>query len=101
MMISVILFAPFVEEVLFRKLLFGTLEEKFKLKPIVAIIASTLVFSLIHVSSGDNIIYIFQYLPLAFVITYSYYKSERNIFVPMGIHFLNNLISVLVVYFVL
>ncbi len=101
MMISVILFAPFVEEILFRKLLFGTIEEKFKLKPIVAIIASTLVFSLIHVSSGDNIIYIFQYLPLAFVITYSYYKSNRNIFVPIGIHFLNNLISVLVVYFVI
>ncbi len=101
MIISVILFAPFVEEILFRKLLFGTIEDKFKLKPIVAIIASTLVFSLIHVSSGDNLIYIFQYIPLAFVITYSYYKSDRNIFVPIGIHFLNNLVSVLVVYFVL
>jgi membrane protease YdiL (CAAX protease family) len=100
MIISVVLFAPFVEEILFRKLLFGTIEEKFKLKPIVAIIASTLLFSFIHVSSGDNLIYIFQYLPLALVITYSYYKSNRNIFVPIGIHFLNNLLSVLVVYLV-
>lgn len=101
MIISVVIFAPFVEEILFRKLLFGTIEEKFKMPPVVAIVVSTLVFSLIHVSSGDNLIYIFQYLPLAFVITYSYYKSGRNIFVPIGIHFLNNLISVLAVYFLL
>lgn len=101
MILSVILFAPFVEEILFRKLLFGTVEEKFKLKPIIAIIASTLVFSLIHVSGDGNLIYIFQYIPLAFVITYSYYISGRNIYVPIGIHFLNNLISILLAYLML
>lgn len=101
MIISVVIFAPIVEEILFRKLLFGTLEENFKFPSVVVIIISTLVFSLIHVAGGGNLIYIFQYIPLAFVITFSYYISNRNIFVPMGIHFLNNLISVIAVYLVL
>ena len=97
MVISVVFVAPFIEEILFRKLLCGVCTETCKLSKWVAIAVSTVIFALIHVADIENLIFIFQYLPLAFVITYSYFHSE-NIFVPIGIHFLNNLASVVLLY---
>lgn len=100
MVIETILVAPIVEEMIFRKFMIGTFEEKFGWKPMVAVVISTIVFSLIHVIGGDaaNYLYIFQYIPLAFVISYSYYKSDYNIFVPIIIHFINNALAVIMFY---
>ncbi len=97
MIISVMFIAPFVEEMLFRKLLCGTCTYTFHLPPIITIIIATLLFSFVHVADLENLKFIFQYIPLAFAITYSFYKS-KNIFVPMGIHFINNTISVIAFY---
>lgn len=105
--ITVVVLAPFVEEVIFRKMLFGTCETTFRLKPIVSVILSTLIFSLIHVSeevtnvfSGASPIYlvaILLYLPLSLILSLSYKLSNNNIFVVILIHLLNNLLSVLLV----
>lgn len=97
MVISVVLIAPFTEEMLFRKSIYGTCKYKFKIADPITIGLITFVFALVHVASLENLKYIFQYLPLAFVITYSYHQS-KNIFVPMGIHFLNNLLSVIALF---
>lgn len=97
MVISVVLIAPFTEEMLFRKSIYGTCKYKFNIPDSVTIGLITFVFALVHVASLENLKYIFQYLPLAFVITYSYHHS-KNIFVPMGIHFLNNLLSVIALF---
>lgn len=97
MVISVVFIAPFTEEMLFRKTLYGTCKYKFSISDPITIALITFVFALIHVASLENLKFIFQYLPLAFVITYSYHHS-KNIFVPMAIHFLNNLLSVLLLY---
>lgn len=101
MVLSVVILAPIGEEILFRKMIFGVCEETLKWKPIIPIIISTVLFAFVHVAGGNNLIFIFQYLPLAFVLTYSYYISDRNILVPTIIHFLNNTFSVISVYVLL
>lgn len=97
MVISVVLIAPFIEEMLFRKIFCGVCEHTCRFKPIVTILASTILFALIHVADLENLKFIFQYIPLAFVITFSYHYS-KNIYVPIAIHLLNNLLSVVMLY---
>ena len=94
MLIVVFLFAPFVEEILFRKLLYGVVEEKFNLKPIYAVIISAVLFAAMHALD----IFFFQYLAMALVLCATYALSKNNILVPMGIHFLNNS-TVLIFYY--
>ena len=91
-LIAIVIIGPFVEEVLYRKLIFDTVEKTFKFKPIVAIIISVLVFSLIHVSDAENIKYVFQYIAMAIPITLSYHFSKNNFWVSYGVHVCNNLL---------
>lgn len=91
-LITIVIIGPFVEEVLYRKLIFDTVEKTFKLKPIFAIVISVLIFALIHVSDAENIIYIFQYIAMAIPITLSYHLTKNNLFVSYGVHVCNNLI---------
>jgi hypothetical protein len=93
MILTVMLLAPFVEEILFRKLLYGVVEEKFRLKPIIAVLISAIIFSALHAVD----IFFFQYITMALVLCGTYALSKNNIFVPMGIHFLNN--STVIFYF--
>ncbi len=96
MLFSIVFAAPFVEEIIFRKLLFDFIEKTLKLSIWWAFGISTFVFAAIHVISDINsYVFIFQYLVLAAVISLSYVLSKKNIIVPMGIHFINNLISFL------
>lgn len=94
--ITVVFLAPIIEELIFRKALFGLVEKKFNWSKTAAVIISTIVFSAIHVMSFESFKYIFQYIPLAFIISYSYAHTE-NIYLPIGIHFINNLISFLII----
>ena len=96
MVVAVVILAPITEEVIFRKLLFGTCEVTCKFPPAVAIIASALAFSLIHVTDLESLKFIFQYLALALPICIVYHHSGNNIFVTISMHVINNLISVIV-----
>ena len=96
MVISVVLLAPITEEIIFRKLLFGTCEVTFKFPPVVAIIFSCLVFSFIHVTDLESLKFIFQYIALALPICVVYHYSGNNIYVTMLMHIINNTISVIV-----
>lgn len=100
MALSVALTAPFVEEMIFRKSFCDTLKYKFNVKDVITIILSTFLFSFVHVASIDNLIFIFQYIPLALVIVLSYYFT-KNIYVSIGIHLLNNVISLVATYLLL
>lgn len=91
-LITIVIIGPFVEEVLYRKLIFDTVEKTFKLKPIFAIVISVLIFALIHVSDAENIIYVFQYIAMAIPITLSYHLTKNNLFVSYGVHVCNNLL---------
>jgi membrane protease YdiL (CAAX protease family) len=94
MVLSVFLLAPFVEEMLFRKFLYGIFEDKLRLRPLFAILISAILFAAMHAVD----IFFFRYLPLALVLCIAYSLSKNNIFVPMGIHFLNN--STIIIFFI-
>lgn len=92
MILSVAILAPLVEELLFRKLLYGVVEEKFKLSKIFAVLVSAVIFAALHAVD----IFFFQYFVMAIFLCGSYVLSKNNIVVPIGIHFLNNLLAVIV-----
>ena len=98
MIVSVVLLAPIVEEIVFRKLLFGFCEHTLKLKPVFAVLISALIFAFIHVSDLENIKFIFQYLPLSLVICSVYHFSKNNIYAAILIHMANNTVAVIVTY---
>lgn len=97
MIISVCLLAPISEELLFRKSLFGLCQKTLNLKPIVSIVISTLIFSGIHVLDSESLIYIFQYIPMAAVMCYCYYKTD-NIYASILLHMANNILAVIFTY---
>ena len=100
MIISVVILAPIVEEMIFRKLFIDTCETKFKLKPIYAILISTVLFAFIHVTDLESIKFIFQYIALALPICVAYHYSNNNIYVVTIVHIINNLLSVLTVTYI-
>lgn len=85
---SAVIFAPIVEELLFRLSLRNVIKND-----LVFMIMSGLLFGLIHIISAENImselIYLIPYSIPGFVFAYVLIKS-KNIFVPIGIHFLHN-----------
>ena len=90
--------APIFEELIFRKFIIGFCEEKLKLNRWIALLLSATIFALIHVVTDlGSLVFFFQYFGLALVLNFSYTLSDNNIFVPMGIHFLQNLLSFIVV----
>jgi len=76
-----VLFAPLVEELLFRKSVNGLFRN-----PIVGLIISSLTFGLLHVVSGGDYIQIIYYAALGFALGASYMISRKNIFVPILLH---------------
>lgn len=94
MILSVVLFAPIIEELIFRKLFIDTCEIKFKLNPTIAIIISTVLFAFIHVTDIESLKFIFQYMALALPICMAYHYSNNNIFVVTIVHVINNFMSV-------
>jgi membrane protease YdiL (CAAX protease family) len=88
-----VIVTPIVEEVIFRKVLFGFIEPRSN--HIIAIVVSGLVFAFMHIQEGDYIQMI-PYTAMGLVLGYVYWKSNRNIYVSIGAHLLNNLVSWLV-----
>ncbi|XMB65855.1 CPBP family intramembrane glutamic endopeptidase [Mycoplasmatota bacterium zrk1] len=91
MSLTVVLFIPIIEELMFRKVI---LEYFRKWGNIIGIGISSLLFGLMHVITGD-IIFLPIYVIMGIVLGYIYLKSNRNIYVPIMAHALNNLLSVL------
>ncbi|KFZ27106.1 MAG: CAAX amino terminal protease self- immunity [Candidatus Izimaplasma bacterium HR2] len=80
--------APFVEEIVFRRAVYGFLEN---VSIPLAIIVSGLSFGFIHVLSGD-FIQIIIYGSLGLVLALMYYLSKKNIMTVIAIHMVYNLI---------
>ena len=110
MFFMTIIFAPIIEEIVFRKCLFGL----FKKSNIKTVILSAILFAGIHIIpacidiipfifTGDKkiadlyleFIYIFQYIGQAFALAFVYHKTKGNIIPCIMIHILNNFISFL------
>jgi uncharacterized protein len=81
-------FTPILEEVIFRKVIFGFLDRQFG--AIVAIIVSGLIFGLMHVISYGDFVQAIPYVMMGGVFGYIYHWSKNNIYVTIGVHFINN-----------
>lgn len=92
--------APITEEIVFRKGVYGLFEKKYG--NIVAIIINSFFFGLIHVLLDlSNFINILPYFGLGIVLSYMYYYSGKLIFVPIFMHMIMNLISLITMFFIL
>jgi membrane protease YdiL (CAAX protease family) len=85
---------PIVEEVVFRKVIFNFVEPRSNYK--VAIAMTGIIFGIMHVISFGDFIQSIPYILMGFVFGYIYWKSNKNIYVVISVHFLNNFLSWLI-----
>lgn len=102
MFFMVVFAAPIYEELIFRKFLIGFCEKTLHANRWIAFAVSSIIFAGIHViGDPSSYIFFFQYLGLSIIITLSYTLSNNNIYIPMTVHLINNLISFIVTVAVL
>ena len=92
--LTLCVFTPIVEETIFRKVLFGFFPKR--MGATLPILLSGLVFGLMLVAANGDFLQAIPYVMMGFVFGYVYWSSGRNIYVVMGVHFLNNFISFLI-----
>ncbi|MBO6145677.1 MAG: CPBP family intramembrane metalloprotease [Bacilli bacterium] len=94
MCFSSVIFAPFIEEITFRKTFRNIISNGY-----LFIIISGFIFGLIHISNVENgfeeFIMIMPYILMGIDLSYIYYKSD-NIFTTIIIHSMHNLILLLI-----
>ena len=100
MLISSVILAPILEEVIFR---LGF--KKIIKNPTAFILISGLVFGLIHVYPtsipfGASILQVIPYVVMGFALAYIY-ERWRNIYYVIFVHALNNLVSMIIILFIL
>lgn len=94
MTFSTVIYAPFVEEITFRKTFKNIINDK-----ILFIIVSGIIFGLIHIGISDNttndLLMIIPYIIMGIDFSYIYCKSD-NIFTTITIHSIHNLILLII-----
>lgn len=92
--LNIIIFAPVVEELVFRKAFFSLIKNKW-----LALVASALLFGLIHVLAETSllsfIVNFITYSTSGLALGYIYIRSKKNIWIPILVHLISNLISVI------
>lgn len=99
--ISVCIIAPIFEELVFRKFAYCYLKNT-KMPLFMTVFIVAFMFAIIHCSGEDfataqSWLYLSNYFILSLVITISYVYTD-NIYVPIAIHMLNNIYSILLFY---
>ena len=110
--IVLVVFAPIVEELIFRKSVFQILK-KFKFSTTKKIIISGLLFGLLHVLStiisyiatgADSmtiiieLVYSLPYIGTGFILSYIYAETNENIATPIFAHMFNNAMSCVAIF---
>ncbi len=95
MALPIVLFIPFVEEVLFRGAMFELLTQKLPVAGSVVIV--NLVFAMLHVSDIASFVFFPVYFLLGVVLSLVYLKSGKNIWVSIAAHSLHNVLSVVAI----
>ncbi len=98
------LFAPFVEEMLFRKVLYGFIRRHWGV--VAAILLNSLAFASIHVvteltaiaEDPGALLMVLPYFSLGVVISFVYYFSNHRIFVAIGAHMLWNILQLMFMF---
>ena len=86
--VSAVVLAPILEELLFRKIIFSGLQQKYSLT--VSVIVSTLCFGLIHFPNWQNVM---SALIFGLICSLVYVKT-KNIICPILFHLMGNLIAI-------
>lgn len=99
MLITSVILAPIVEELIFRKAIFSLVK-----LPKLSIIISAALFSLMHILSEPNLVHalinVIPYLSMGVFLGYFYeFKTNRNIGILILMHLLNNLLGALQILF--
>lgn len=93
MVLSAVIIGPIVEELIFRKSIFGLIKNQN-----VALVTSSLIFGAIHLISETSLavalINGISYFTMGAIFGYIYIKNDKNIIAPIAVHILVNLISV-------
>jgi len=111
--VIIVVAGPLVEEIVYRKCIFGFLSKNKKLKSIWIIIISGLIFGFIHVASAiiqavalkewstirNELLFSLDYIAMGVLFALVYEKANRNIYASYIPHLINNLISVLIIFF--
>lgn len=86
--IKVVMIAPILEEIIYRKVIFTRLAKKTNIN--IGVILSSIIFGLSH--SKDSMIFAILFGVILCIL----YLKYENILVPMFLHFINNLMSTLI-----
>ena len=102
MIISSAILAPIVEDLVFRKFLYGFLS-KTKLHIIFTTIIVALLFAFIHCTAEDftkwvAYYFLLNYLALSLSITIPFVLAKGNVYVSIIVHMFNNIYTLLVLY---
>lgn len=99
--ISTILIAPFLEELIFRKCIFYFFRT---FNPVVAFSVSSISFTLMHMLSTTNVnvgiwfLMCVPYLLDTLLLCFSYYFGRKNVYASWFGHMLNNLLAVILIF---
>lgn len=97
--ISAVIIAPFIEELIFRKSIRMVFDNK-----IVYAVVSGIIFGLMHaavrIDSMLNLLYIIPYGSLGFAFALAYHKT-KTIFTSIFLHMLHNAVTVALIFIVL
>jgi membrane protease YdiL (CAAX protease family) len=99
MALPVVVFVPFIEEVLFRGVIYEILSKRMSI--VVSVIFVNLAFAFLHVSDINSLIFFPVYFFLGVVLSTVYLWSGKNIWVSTLAHGLHNLLSVVLILLVL
>ncbi len=95
--IIAVILAPIVEELVYRKAIYGLIQQY--AHPVFAVLGSAFLFALIHVVIDlGNAIYIVPYFGLGLVLAFIYYYSGRMLFVSIFAHALMNLYTFILLF---
>lgn len=101
MIIATVIFAPILEELIYRKSIFSILKN-YSIPA--AYILSIVAFTLPHVITSDYsdmsqwILITIPYFVSALLLAIIYHKSNYNIYVTIAVHIINNLIAVILIF---
>lgn len=90
----VVIIAPIMEELMFRKVIIGHI---FSNRKYVGIIVSSLLFGAVHMLSGFSLLPFLNFTIFALILGYFYIKTER-IETTIMIHFFSNLFALLIMF---
>lgn len=92
LLLSVCIFAPFIEEFLYRGIILSGLLKKYS--PITSILLSSLIFAIVHMNLPQGI----NAFILGLFLSLIYYKT-KNLYICIFIHFINNLCANFIIMF--